>query len=225
MISSRLARRVEKPLLPVMRRIKVSPNALTLAGFLITTAGACVLAYDLRAGGLVILLGSLFDSFDGMVARANGKESAFGAYLDSVLDRYSDAFIFLGLAYHLRADAVAAALCLGALVGASLVSYTRARAEGLGAECKVGIMERPERIILVTAGSIFGFIVPALWALFVFTHFTALQRMVHTRNALAVGKGKGKKNAVRPTIISLKHMAGHGKGKRKAGRYGEPEEP
>lgn len=216
---------MEKPLLPAMKRIKASPNALTLAGFLITTAGAYVLAHDLRAGGLIILLGSLFDSFDGMVARANGKESAFGAYLDSVLDRYSDAFIFLGLAYNLRTEPVAAALCLGTLAGAFLVSYTRARAEGLGAECKVGIMERPERIMLVTAGSIFGFIVPALWALFVLTHFTALQRMAHARKALAGEKGKEKMKAVRPSIITVKkkNLSRQMEGKGKAGRYGESE--
>lgn len=201
MISSRLARRIESPLLPILKKINVNPNAITLAGFFITSAGAFIFAYDFRAGGAVILLGSLFDSFDGMVARANGRTSAFGAYLDSVLDRYSDGFIFLGAAYHLRTNPVAVALALGTLMGAYLVSYTRARAEGLGVDCKVGVMERPERIILVTAGAIFGFIVPALWVLLAFAHFTAFQRIAHTRRALAVKKPESREETpVRPSV-------------------------
>ena len=200
MISSRLARRMETPLLPVMKRIKINPNALTLAGFFVTSAGAFVIAQDLRAGGMVILFGSLFDSFDGMVARANGRTSALGAYLDSVLDRYSDAFILLGVAYFLRSNPVAVALALGTLVGAYLVSYTRARAEGLGVDCKVGLMERPERIILVTAGAIFGFMVPSLWVLLVLSHFTALHRIMHTRKALSASNAK----TARPTVTIKK---------------------
>lgn len=185
MLSSSLARRIEIPLLPVLKKIKVSPNALTLAGFFITSAGAFVLANNFRVGGAIIVFGSIFDSLDGMVARASGRTSLLGAYLDSVLDRYSDAFIFLGAAYHLRANPVAAALSLGSLAGAYLVSYTRARAEGLGVECKVGIMERPERIIIITAGAIFGFIIPALWVLLVFTHITAIQRILHTKKMMS----------------------------------------
>ncbi len=197
MISSGLARRIEIPLLPILKRIKVSPNALTLTGFFLTSFGAYIISFNFPAGGAVILQGSLFDSLDGMVARANHRTSALGAYLDSVLDRYSDAFIFLGVAYHFRDNPIPAALSLGALAGAYLVSYTRARAEGLGVDCKVGIMERPERIILITAGAMSGFIVPALWVLLVFTHFTALQRIAHTRKELAMLK-TGK--TIRPSV-------------------------
>ncbi|MDA8171813.1 MAG: CDP-alcohol phosphatidyltransferase family protein [Nitrospiraceae bacterium] len=190
MISSRLVRRLEIPLAPVIRRIKINPNAITLAGFLVTSAGAGLLASNFQAGGVVVLLGSLCDVLDGMVARVNVKTSALGAYLDSVLDRYSDGFIFLGIAYHLRADMAGVFLSLGTLLGAYLVSYARARAEGLGVECKVGIMERPERIIIITAGAISGQVIPALWVLFVLSHVTVLQRMAHTKKELD-GRGLG----------------------------------
>ncbi len=186
MISSRFSRRLEAPLAPVIRKIKINPNAITVAGFLVTSAGALLLASNFQAGGAVVLLGSLCDVLDGMVARVNSRTSALGAYLDSVLDRYSDGFIFLGIAYHLRADMAGVFLSLGTLVGAYLVSYARARAEGLGVECKVGIMERPERIIIITAGTISGQVIPALWVLLVFTHITVLQRIMHTRRELGL---------------------------------------
>ena len=184
MISARFGRRIEIPLAPAIRKIKISPNALTLAGFAVTSAGAFVLASDFLLGAVLVLLGGLCDVLDGMVARVNGKTSALGAYLDSVLDRYSDGFIFLAVAYHMRADIVAVFLSLGTFLGALLVSYARARAEGLGVECKVGIMERPERIMLVTAGAVSGQMYPVLWVLFIFTHITVLQRIIHTKNKL-----------------------------------------
>ncbi|MDA8387534.1 MAG: CDP-alcohol phosphatidyltransferase family protein [Nitrospiraceae bacterium] len=184
MIPARLTRRLERPLAPFIRKIKIHPNAVTLAGFVVTSAGALLLAWNFRAGGIVVILGSLLDVLDGMVARVNEKTSAFGAYLDSVLDRYSDSFIFLGVAYHLRTNWAGVFLSLGALVGAYLISYARARAEGQGAECKVGIMERPERIIVITAGAISGQMIPALWVLFIFTHITVLQRLTHTKRQL-----------------------------------------
>ena len=184
MIPARFSRRFERKLSPFIRKIKIHPNAVTIAGFVITSAGAFLMARNFQAGGAVVILGSLMDVLDGMVARVNEKTSTLGAYLDSVLDRYSDGFIFLGVAYHLRTSATGVFLSLGTLIGAYLVSYARARAEGLGAECKVGIMERTERIIIITAGAISGLIMPALWVLFIFTHITVLQRIIHTKRQL-----------------------------------------
>ena len=118
---------------------------------------------------------------DGVVARTNGKASKFGALLDSTLDRYSDAALFLGAAaYFYGIDHIAgAALSLGTLVGAMLVSYVRARAEGLDIPCHVGIMERPERIVLLAVGCLTGWMFPAMIVLFVLSHVTVLQRILH----------------------------------------------
>lgn len=179
MIGARLGHFLDKPLSPLTRRINANPNTLTVAGFLITTLAAVVLARHLLAGGVLILLGGVLDMLDGIVARNSGRTTEFGAFLDSVLDRYADSFLFLGLAWYLAAadDHTGAFLSLGTMLGAYLVSYTRARAEGLGRECKNGIMERPERIVLLAFGAISGWITPVLWAMFFLTHFTALQRV------------------------------------------------
>ena len=111
----------------------------------------------------------------------DGKTTKFGAFLDSVLDRYSDAFIFLSLSYYLAAkgDHTGAFLSLGTLVGAFLISYARARAEGLGESCHTGIMERPERLILLIFATLTGWVVPVLWIMIVLTHVTAAQRIFH----------------------------------------------
>jgi CDP-diacylglycerol--glycerol-3-phosphate 3-phosphatidyltransferase len=185
MIGEKLGHVFDKPLGGVAARIPVSPNVLTIAGFVITIGASATLVFHMRLGGALVLLGAFFDVLDGVVARAHGKESLFGAFLDSVLDRYSDAVIFLSVAVNLSIhnNPVGAMLSLGVLVGAVLVSYVRARAEGLGIDCKVGIMERPERIILTVFGAVSGLIIPALWVLFILTHITVGQRILHVRKA------------------------------------------
>ena len=181
MLSARLGHFLDAPLGPIAKRIPFSPNALTVIGFLITVIAAFVIPYNVRLGGVFILIGGAFDMLDGMVARAKGKTSKFGAFLDSVLDRYSDAFIFLSLSYYLAAngDHTGSFVSLGVLVGAFLISYARARAEGLGESCHTGIMERPERIILLVFATITGCVMPVLWVMLVFTHVTAAQRIFH----------------------------------------------
>jgi phosphatidylglycerophosphate synthase len=181
MLSARLGHFLDAPLRQVAERIPFSPNGLTITGFLITTVAAFILPQNIRLGGVLILVGSVFDMLDGVVARTRGRATKFGAFLDSVLDRYSDAFIFLSLAYYLAAkgDHNGAFLSLGTLVGAFLISYARARAEGLGESCHTGIMERPERIILLIIATLTGWIVPILWVMMVLTHFTAIQRILH----------------------------------------------
>jgi phosphatidylglycerophosphate synthase len=138
---------------------------------------------NIKIGGALILIGGIFDMLDGMVARTRGTTSKFGAFLDSVLDRYSDAFLFLSFAWYLAAqgDHTGAFLSLGTLVGAFLVSYARARAEGLGEPCHTGIMERPERIILLIFAALTGWFDPVLWVMLVLTHVTVLQRIYHVR--------------------------------------------
>jgi CDP-diacylglycerol--glycerol-3-phosphate 3-phosphatidyltransferase len=117
-------------------------------------------------------------------------ETPFGAFLDSVLDRYADAGMLLAVAWNMfmKGDAVGMSLSLFMLVGASLVSYTRARAEGLGVSCTQGLMERSERILFLAAGAITGYMVPVLWIMTVLTHVTVIQRVLHTRQQLIRNK-------------------------------------
>jgi phosphatidylglycerophosphate synthase len=183
MLSARFGHFLDAPLGPIAKRIPVSPNTLTISGFLMTVLAAFIIPQNLKLGGILILIGGIFDMLDGMVARTKGKTSNFGAFLDSVLDRYSDAFLFLSLSYYLAANGnhTGSFVSLGTLVGAFLISYARARAEGLGVSCHTGIMERPERIILLIFATITGWIMPVLWLMLVFTHITVAQRIYHFR--------------------------------------------
>jgi len=183
MLSAKLGHLFDTPLISVAKRIPFSPNTLSIIGFLITTLAAFVIPWNIRLGGILILTGGIFDMLDGIVARVNGKATRFGAFLDSVLDRYSDAFIFLSISYYLAAkgDHTGAFLSLGTLVGAFLISYARARAEGLDESCHTGLMERPERIILLIFATLTGWVVPVLWVMLVLTHFTVMQRIYHVR--------------------------------------------
>ncbi|MEW6068644.1 MAG: archaetidylinositol phosphate synthase [Nitrospirota bacterium] len=181
MLSAKLGHFLDIPLSPIAKRIPLSPNILTIVGFLITVFAAFIIPHNLRLGGILILIGGLFDMLDGIVARTRGKTSRFGAFLDSVLDRYSDAFIFLAISWYFakNEDYTGAFLSLGTLIGAFLISYTRARAEGLGESCHTGIMERPERLILLIFAAITGWLLPVLWAMLVLTHITVIQRIYH----------------------------------------------
>jgi phosphatidylglycerophosphate synthase len=181
MISSYFGHFLDKPLTSLAKRIYISPNALTVTGLFITIIAAIVLAHNLFWGGILVLFGGLFDMLDGVVARVNKKSTEFGAFLDSVLDRYSDSFLFLGLTwYFFKIDSLEGMiLTLGTLIGALLISYTRARAEGLGKDCHVGIMERPERIVLLSFGALTGWIIQIMWIMCILTHATVIQRIYH----------------------------------------------
>jgi phosphatidylglycerophosphate synthase len=183
MLSEKLGHVFDKPLESAARFIPFSPNVITIAGFIVTLFASYVLMTNLLLGGILVLVGGVFDILDGVVARTNRKSSKFGAFLDSVLDRYSDAFILLALAWNFmdHNNNIMLLVCLGTLVGSFLISYARARAEGLGENCKYGLMERPERIILLAFGTITGMIIPVLWMLLVLTHFTVLQRIYFVR--------------------------------------------
>lgn len=178
MLSARFGHFLDRPLSPLVRAIRINPNVLTVSGFIVTTIAALTIPYDITLGGLLILLGGLFDMLDGISARVNGKVTKFGAFLDSLLDRYSDAFLFLSIAWYLasRGDHSGAFLSIGSMLGALFVSYARARAEGLDIDGKTGLMERPERIILLITGTLTGWVIPILWIIFIFTQVTVFQR-------------------------------------------------
>jgi phosphatidylglycerophosphate synthase len=180
-LSAKLGHFLDTPLSQIAKRIPLSPNALTIVGFLITAVAAFMIPQSIRLGGILILIGGIFDVFDGVVARTRGQITHFGAFLDSVLDRYSDAFLFLAISWYFvgKGNLTGAYLSLGTLVGAFIISYSRARAEGLGKSCYTGIMERPERIILLAFATITGWLLPVLWIMLVLTHITVLQRVYH----------------------------------------------
>ncbi len=150
------------PFVKVLVRLGLTPNVVTVIGFLLNIGVAVIfilgaektvrndLSHVGWAGGLILFAG-LFDMLDGQVARLGKMSSSFGALLDSVLDRYSELFMFLGICYYLISHHyfISSLLAFIGLVGSMMVSYTRARAEGLGIECKGGLMQRPERVVLV----------------------------------------------------------------------------
>ena len=181
MLSAKLGHFLDTPLAPLVKRIPFSPNVLTITGFLVTCVAALVIPHSIRLGGILILVGGAFDMIDGIAARTSGKATRFGAFLDSVLDRYSDAFLFLALAWYFSAkgDYTGAFLSIVTLIGAFVISYARARAEGLGESCHVGIMERPERILLLIFATLTGWLLPVMWVMAVITHITVIQRIYH----------------------------------------------
>jgi CDP-diacylglycerol--glycerol-3-phosphate 3-phosphatidyltransferase len=161
----------------------ITPNTLTVTGLIINGVAAYIYYRGfLKSAGALILFAGLFDILDGAVARAGNHESKAGGFVDSVVDRYSDFFIFGGvLAFFGRTgDFEGVILVLAIIFGAFMVSYVRARAELVIPKCDVGLLERPERIIILAAGSIFSFFEAALWILAVFTHVTACYRIYYT---------------------------------------------
>jgi soluble lytic murein transglycosylase len=168
-------------------RLRLRPNHLTLAGLGVSllAAGAFVAGRTRLAGGLLLLAG-LFDFFDGSLARASGQVTSFGAFLDSVIDRYSDLVVLLGIVvlFARMPHARGAVVAMAGLVGSVMVSYTKARAESIGVECNVGMMERPERLICLIAGAVLDLLEPALWVLAVMANLTALQRIAFTHRAM-----------------------------------------
>lgn len=164
----------------------VHPDAITLAGFLLVILAGVLIAREmLFLGGIILLLGFPLDALDGTVARLRDDIGTrpFGGFLDSTLDRYADGVIFGALAlYGKQVDSdTIMILALVTLVGAFMVSYTRARAEGLGLACKVGIFTRMERSIAILVLLITGWVLPLLWILAIGTQITTLQRILYVR--------------------------------------------
>ena len=179
---------VETPVALFLGRMGLTPNLVTIIGLLIAVAAAYLIGVgQWWVGGLVALFAGIFDMFDGALARNTGRASDFGALLDSTIDRVSEAVVLLGvLAYYLTSDNDwGAMLVYGALVGSIMVSYMRARSEGLGIECKVGVMQRPERVALTGLGLIVAHWIPVvmlivLGVIATLTTVTAIHRLFHT---------------------------------------------
>ncbi len=185
------ARRVAEAIAGFLARTGVTPNGLTLIGFGLNIAVAALLAGGfLRLGGILLLFAGAFDTLDGALARVTGLSSRFGAFLDSTLDRYSEAILLFGLSFEglRRGDATLVLLSFAVVVGSLMVSYCRARAEGLDLDCEVGIAPRPERVLILGLGLIVGLETIALAILAVITHVTAVQRILHVRAATRVGE-------------------------------------
>jgi CDP-diacylglycerol--glycerol-3-phosphate 3-phosphatidyltransferase len=170
------------PLIKMLARLGIHPNAFTLAGFVLTlVAAAALFEGKLRSGGLLILAGGLCDCIDGNLARAMNKSSRFGALFDSTIDRYSEFVMFLGmLAYFILGnERLTAIVVFAALCGSVMVSYSRARAESLGFEARAGLMQRPERIVFLGLGALIHPVAfkVAIWLVAIFANLTALQRL------------------------------------------------
>jgi phosphatidylglycerophosphate synthase len=186
MLSEKFGHFLDRPLYSLAKTFNIDPNSITIAGFIITVIAAFTLVQNLFFGGLLIILSGLFDTLDGVFARVNKRTTNFGAFLDSVLDRYSDAALFFGFAwYFLQNDSLTGvAVTIGTMIGALIISYTRARAEALGKDCQVGLMERAERIVLMSFGALTGLILPVMWIMLILTHITVIQRILFVKKQL-----------------------------------------
>ena len=193
MISSKIGHKLDPYIYTVVKYLlgkRVNPNLLTFSGFILNAGAAFLLASGyMKGGGFAILGAGLCDLMDGAMARNQGRATPFGAFFDSVMDRYSDLIVLLGilLYYTRRGSTGMVVLTSVVLIGTALVPYVRARAEGVIEQCTVGILERPERIVLLAVGALFDLMVPVLWVLAVLTHFTVIQRIHYTWKQL---KGK-----------------------------------
>ena len=172
------------PLVRILSAKRVNPDVITATGWVLALgAGVLFGLGHIRLAGGVMLLGGLFDALDGAVARASNRMSDFGAFLDSTLDRISEAAVFLGIVFfYATSDRPYEALLAGAAMTFSLLtSYTRARAEGLGYECEVGLLERAGRVVLLSFSAIAGFVTVGVWAVAAGALVTTIQRILHMR--------------------------------------------
>lgn len=213
--------KIINPVVHSMIKIGITPNFITTTGLVLNIVATCIFLYAGMKGsrtdyyylgwaGGIILFAGLFDMLDGQVARIGKMSSTFGALYDSVLDRYSELSVFFGICFYLVLQdyVISSIIAFLALIGSLMVSYVRARAEGLGIECKVGFMQRPERVVLTALGSlccgIFGpyipfteyyqpilvFVVP-LFLVALFSNITAFARLNHCRKLLTAKETDG----------------------------------
>ncbi|MBT4612418.1 MAG: CDP-alcohol phosphatidyltransferase family protein [Gemmatimonadetes bacterium] len=184
-----LATRILRPLVQVFIKLGFRPDWLTLFGLLmnIVATGAFAVG-ELQWGAAIMLSAGLCDILDGQLAREGRSETKFGALLDSTTDRYSEIFLFFGIAAYLvrRGEWLVSSILFFALAGSLMVSYVRARAEGLGEDCKVGFMQRPERLVGLAIGGLLGHegLVFVLVVLAVTTNYTVIERLAYIRNKL-----------------------------------------
>ena len=185
-----LQQRLEKSLAPLatlLQRLGASANQVSVAGFALNAAAAAlVVTGHLVAAGALYLAAGLLDLLDGVLARAGGRPTRFGAFLDSTLDRASEGVVFAAIGYRFAAEgsAVDAGIVVLALLGSVLVSYVRARAEGLGAACRAGIATRAERVVLIALGLLTGLLEEAIYLVALLTAVTVVQRIACARREL-----------------------------------------
>jgi CDP-diacylglycerol--glycerol-3-phosphate 3-phosphatidyltransferase len=186
MISAILGHELDRPLSWLIKNTvleRVHPTALTLIGLLVNLiAAAAIVAGYWKSAALLILVAGFFDMLDGATARTLRKTSHFGGFIDSVIDRYSDMSLLIALIifYALQGKIFMVSLCSIASLGTVLIPYTRAKAEALIPECKVGLMERAERILLLAAGTFFNSMEIIMWLMALFTHLTVFHRIYFT---------------------------------------------
>lgn len=183
MIGNRIGHRLDPYVSLLLKKLHGSrgnPNLYTFMGFLSMVAASVLLWKEHWLwAGLTILLSGLFDLFDGVVAREFGKVTVLGGFLDSVLDRYSDLLLLLALliVYQRKGNSTLVIVVFVVSIGTALIPYARARAEAAHIPCTIGLMERAERILLLSAGALFQWMEDVLWILAFLTHFTVAQRI------------------------------------------------
>jgi CDP-diacylglycerol--glycerol-3-phosphate 3-phosphatidyltransferase len=176
---------------------RLTPNAISIAGLIGNLIAAVLVTQHLFfLAGVAFVLGSVMDTLDGRYSRMSGKGTLFGAFLDSTLDRIEEGIVLAAVAGYFAANGqdFAAAMCVVAVLGSLMVSYTRARAEALGVECKVGLATRPVRVVILSIGLIFAkgagigdfeLLAPAVYVIAALTIITTIQRVWHVRNQLS----------------------------------------
>ncbi len=186
MITRQIGQTLSRVLMAIVRAFAacgIDPNVLTVIGFAVTLLGAYLFAYGyFRWAGLAVVLAGLFDMLDGRVARLTHQVTPFGGFLDSVLDRYSDLCLMIGLLlfYGRASRPWYVVLVAVAMIGSVMTSYARARAENLIPTCKVGFLERPERMVLIIIGALFDRMAPVMWIIAVLSTWTVIHRVVYT---------------------------------------------
>ncbi len=175
---------------------RLTPNAISMTGLVLNLAAAALIVEaHFFLAGVAFIVGSVMDTLDGRYSRMSGKGTLFGAFLDSTLDRIEEGIVLTAVAYYFadRGDAVAAAACVVTVLGSLMVSYTRARAEALGVECKVGLATRPVRVVILSIGLVLGaeelidgveLLEPSVYVMAALTAFTVAQRVWHVRGEL-----------------------------------------
>ena len=200
MLTERIGNAFTRPVERLVRLFaRVSPDVLTIIGLALNGVACACFAFSggkdyrspllLQVGGLVALVASVFDMLDGRVARLRGRETKFGAFLDSTMDRYSDMVLYMGLMIlYARVDRTPQMVLVWvAAFGSFMTSYARARAESLVPRCTVGLLERPERIVLLVVGALANRMVAVLWIIAVLSNLTAVQRVIYTYVELKKG--------------------------------------
>jgi CDP-diacylglycerol---glycerol-3-phosphate 3-phosphatidyltransferase len=175
---------------------RLTPNGISITGLVLNLAAAVLITQRLFfLGGVAFIVGSVMDTLDGRYSRMSGKGTMFGAFLDSTLDRIEEGVVLAAVGWYFAdsGDAVAASACVLTVLGSLMVSYTRARAEALGVECKVGLATRPVRVVILSIGLVFAkgagigdfeLLAPSIYALAGLTAFTVGQRVLHVRGEL-----------------------------------------